>query len=286
MNKIEKISHQKTKLKYSEDGRYVLVPRVKDSEMINPTSSEERAFYQQINELSAKAKTAIPSVSDKQDRWVKYSKYPNLKYYQRADDEPIFDNLTMEKIRQVTVKILLEKNLFETLKDALAEGIKYYGSEEIRKKTPYSLSIWYEIPKPSADYETLRDYCIVKQDFLKDYPDDKYWLVFDEVDLKWLREIIITMDCVVYSDDKEYRVNYFHNDYYDKERYYYFTHPEEYQKYLERADYHAKNCRTLVERIDKAIQYAKEVEEKEKRKLEKARERLLMHIFNPNMSDL
>lgn len=281
MNKIEKISHEKTKLKIAPDGSHILIPPVKDSEMIDPTSIGERKFYEKINKIAVMAGASIPSVSDKQDRWVKYTDFPNIKYYQRANSEPIFNNL-LEKVRPVTVKILLEKKLFETLKDVLAEGIKYYGSKEVRDKVPYSLSIWYEIPEPSEDYETLEDFCIVKQEFLKDYPNDKYWLVFDETDLKLFREIIITMVCVVYSDKKEYRVNAFHNDYYDEERFYYFTHQDEYDKFLAKMDYHERNCRTMIERIDKAIKYAKEIEEKDRKRVENTMNQLLEHIFYPN----
>lgn len=282
MNKIEKISHEKTKLKIAPDGSHILIPEVKDSEMIDPTDDAEREFYEKINKIAVMVGASIPSVSDKQDRWVKYSEYPNLKYYQRENDEPIF-NYAMEKIKPITIKILLEKKLFETLKDVLTEGIKYYGNKEVRDKVPYSLSIWYEIPEPSEDYDTLKDFCIVKQEFLKDYPDDKYWLVFDEMDLKLFREIIITMVCTVYSDHKEYRVNAFYNDYYDKERFYYFTHQDEYDKYLAKIENHENNCRIMIDRIEKAIKYTKEIEEKEKRRAEKEIARFLEHVFNPNM---
>lgn len=265
---------------------HMIIPKVQDNEMIDPNDPKERAFYDRINTLTMTTGHFLNSVKANQELWIKAGDLdPDRKWLRRVYEGPLYDITKIRKDgtlginKHPVIKMLFQKDRFATLKDALKKGIAYFGNENNWGKEIGGQRI--PLKAPTQSYEFYRDFCIVKYDFLKQFPDNSYWIHFDEIDLRVYQEILDTLANQIY-EKKDY--NAYYDEHPEQDRTYnpYIHHHEEYGQFFYAQVKRERDCLDIEDDMNEALEYIAGIIAKEKKIALDALDKLFDMVMHPN----
>ena len=271
------------------------LPKIQDQDMIDPTDEKERKFYEKEDQFTSRFGYIVPP-SLKQEHWLKKCnelggwETDRRNYLRKVKNGPIY-NRRVEKIKPVTVKISFNKEWFETLKDAITKGYKYFSDKDNWKSGIGGLQTPLQLTAKKESFEELKDFCKIQKERFQNFPSPikNYWIYFDEIDLESYVKILDTIAYRIYDKTGDFEVlpESIGKDIQSYEDY--IEYYKEYNKFVQNQQKRKWDCIYIIEQLKEAIDFAQIIDENEKRiaeeNLDIAVQYMLKNIISGKIED-